>query len=973
MADGNLIKSITLNNFMCHTNLQVNFTKSITVIGGFNGSGKSAIMIAIGVVFGLKQSKLERGTSLKSLILNGKTTAKITIVLNNEKVRLNYAFFGPEIIIEKTIRQTGVSTMRIVGENNKTFSTKKNDLEYILDNFQLHIDNPLNFQTQENSKKFLKNTDPSTLYELFMKGTELDDITSLHEESRQKNNEMKEKLDNLNIDLSQIEKRRNETARNLNIVLEGAKLDDEIIKLKRELEWSKLFKINEERKNKIEEINKWTIEMEKEREKIKNNSTQMLQFQQEEYEKENEIANLKNTFEIRKRKLNDEIRTFNNDFQEMQNDLGIVLQEIKEKEDRLKHLRKIGGFDSYNEKLFELKQEKEHNNFLKKQLEEKTQELHVEENHWEETQKRLEDLRIKERNITSQINYIKNLSQDRLSFFHSNMKNILSDIEKTTWKQEVIGPIGIFLKLKDMRWQKPLSVILKNVLSNFIVFNREDKFELQKIFAKYKTDFAIIIPSRSENELIYYQKVNDQLVALNVLEITHPKKYIIINHLIISCGLERILLIKDREIAFNTLKKEASEPRKFVLNTAYLTSGDKIEFRAGYLSDSRPKFGQMYFEHSEERLKTCIAQRDQVLVEIRTLSQRDKTKDLKISIEDINSDLRVSNLKIDDLKIATSFQPSNDLDGDIAKLKAEIADATQTKDEMEANIKEVSNKKFLAEKELKENNQSLPEHLQNFGKKINALKMENNILHQKISSISDKIRSKRNEEQNLSTIFASKSSVLEETIPMIEDARPEKTVLENIRELEVKKEIFASLEKQETLQSDLKELNEMYDYKFQIIEKYKKSITKTIESIKKRIEKREELKLSTAAQIRQNFKQLTAKRNYEGDLLFNHDEKKIELKMKVSIKAGDKNTLSGGERSYAAMCLILSIWPFIACPVKILDEFDVFMDSLNRDTILKELISLFEESGLQIILITPLSLNLQNVDSIMLKHPSREA
>lgn len=118
---------------------------------------------------------------------------------------------------------------------------------------------------------------------------------------------------------------------------------------------------------------------------------------------------------------------------------------------------------------------------------------------------------------------------------------------------------------------------------------------------------------------------------------------------------------------------------------------------------------------------------------------------------------------------------------------------------------------------------------------------------------------------------------------------------------------------------------------------------------------------------------MTSKRNYEGTLTFNHDEKTLDLKMKVNLMAGDKNTLSGGERSYAAMCLILSLWPYMACPIKILDEFDVFMDNLNRDTILKEFIEMFKESNLQIILISPLSFKLKNIDYVMLQHPNRLA
>uniref|UniRef100_A0A914QZA7 Structural maintenance of chromosomes protein 6 n=1 Tax=Panagrolaimus davidi TaxID=227884 RepID=A0A914QZA7_9BILA len=48
--------------------------------------------------------------------------------------------------------------------------------------------------------------------------------------------------------------------------------------------------------------------------------------------------------------------------------------------------------------------------------------------------------------------------------------------------------------------------------------------------------------------------------------------------------------------------------------------------------------------------------------------------------------------------------------------------------------------------------------------------------------------------------------------------------------------------------------------------------------------------------------------------------------------------LSGGERSYTTACFVMALWSCVESPFRCLDEFDVFMDMVNR-RIIMELLS----------------------------------
>jgi len=112
-----------------------------------------------------------------------------------------------------------------------------------------------------------------------------------------------------------------------------------------------------------------------------------------------------------------------------------------------------------------------------------------------------------------------------------------------------------------------------------------------------------------------------------------------------------------------------------------------------------------------------------------------------------------------------------------------------------------------------------------------------------------------------------------------------------------------------------------------------------------------------------------ANRGYYGKVIMEHNTDHqggtLNLKVQTDDQAGtggsrdkDPKSLSGGEKSFATICLLLALWEAIGCPIRCLDEFDVFMDAINRKISMKMIIETAKQSdSRQFILITPLDIS----------------
>jgi len=108
-------------------------------------------------------------------------SAVLTVTLRNrgaDAFRAND--YGDSIMVRRTIRPDGGTNYRLMSRRGKMVKpaagrSVKQELEALLDRFNIDVGNPVSVLDQENSKKFLHGQGPEK-YKFFMKATQLQKI-----------------------------------------------------------------------------------------------------------------------------------------------------------------------------------------------------------------------------------------------------------------------------------------------------------------------------------------------------------------------------------------------------------------------------------------------------------------------------------------------------------------------------------------------------------------------------------------------------------------------------------------------------------------------------------------------------------------------------------------------------------------------------------------------------------------------------
>ncbi|KAM3930475.1 structural maintenance of chromosomes protein 6 [Leptodactylus fuscus] len=1007
-AEVGIIESISLKNFMCHENLgPFQFGPNVNFVIGNNGSGKSAVLTALIVGLGGKAAITNRGTSIKGFVKDGQTSADISIKLRN---RGHDAFkpevYGESIIVQQRLTTDGGRSYKMKSSSGSLVSTKKEELAAILDHFNIQVDNPVSVLTQEMSKHFLQSKNENDKYKFFMKATQLEQMKEdysyimetktkthdqisfgaerLHELKREcmekeekfkslaSLGEMKEKLEDLRRKMAWALVKEAEKQ----VVPVREKLAAEegrTVKFEQKIsEWQDKVKTAQEsfraQQEKLEEISR-------EAQGLKPQGIALKDGMQQRKRAYHESEVLYNRFRMELKRLERDAEQLNKRIQELQNSTDHVSDE--EKNARLEEINRLKDTVKalHDQDVTTSEQISQFQQALYRDKEERNKYSNA-----ERDQKQRVD------NLNRQIKELQDSKTDRLRRFGQHMPALLAEIDEAyrqrRFRKKPIGPLGACIRLKDPQLALAVESCLKSLVLAFCCDNHQDERMLQSIMLKVLPHGhrPQIIVNEFRNEIY---NVSQRAVqhpnyptVLTALEIDNP---VVANCLIDMRGIETVLLIKSNTDARRVMQKE-NPPRN--CKEAFTADGDQVYKNRYYSSEynrarylSRDVEGEI--SHLEREVNNIVAQFSTIQQQVCAIDSDIRKNDGLLrqhhdTKKKIQIQIREANARIAELENVEE-QPSID----IATLEGEVQDNKKRMD----HVKEKMEKAKLEMEEYKSHYLESERQYEEIKTKINSvseiaepvkeelhkvdLEVENCKRHKKhyeeklkehlngIKKYREELNAKEKdvEEKNSKAqqIFPERIEVsctaknLDTEINHLRAKINSENVLHANRE-DIIKDYHAAKEKYQEMESKVKNLN---------------TFVKLLDDIMcQRYKMYQQFRSYLTLRCKFYFDSLLAQRAYSGKISFDHKNETLSITVQPGegnkAALSDMRSLSGGERSFSTVSFILSLWSIAESPFRCLDEFDVYMDMVNRRISMDMMLTMADSQRFrQFILLTP--------------------
>ncbi|KAF8628635.1 hypothetical protein AX15_003769 [Amanita polypyramis BW_CC] len=972
--------------------------------------GKSAVLSAITVALGGKANSTGRGAGLKSFIREGQSVAEVTVTIKNqgeEAYKPNE--YGKSIVITRRFTKEGTSTWKIKSKDGRVISSKREELSTICDHMNIQVDNPLNVLTQDAARQFLSSSHPSDKYKFFLKGTQLAQLSEEYDvclenisQTTKILNRKRQALPDLDTAFREALARYEEAEK----AREQRKKADDIEK---ELAWAHV-------KTKELEVAEKAEAQIKAEGKLSKVERQLAETRAAFDVATDEVARLEGDYHAlgntdgpnsRKKELQEiirenkrQIQSINSDAKDMDasmTNLGVQIkrfdQEIKAEERRLEKHTQVRREETLR-KLEEAEKAMTMVEEQKKQLAEQYRKLEEEatglRNAGREDERKVNELKSQVQRSQEIIEQCKRKENDKYVPYGNNIKALLDQIGKMRWAGEVpLGPLGLYVNCKDPgKWGSILRYQLGQYLTAFAVTDGRDRPILKKLLTEAGNPNTLIVIY--EKDLFDFSRgeLPENISTVHrALEVSDPY---VLRILINLAGIERIVLSETRRDGDNLLRNQELNGGSAWTGDGFLVrvypDGGISSIRLDNMGKANPLLltgrdtaGEV--QHYTQELRNIEA--ELVAVNASLIQKRQDYNQRQATIEQIRRKLQATEEIIRNTRNSRNAL-QQELHDDMPANIVGIQEAKQEIEKEQESIKNQFQEAMQRKAELGRRNSEHLMELNEISKQSNQFYEQQRIVKTLIEEaaetrvrrqgeISHYERKLEEETRNIRIAEGASQVVQEEYRNWRKDALKFCEPIENPRKadklqmiLESVKNALKEREKRHgaTVEDMAAEVNKA-KARYETADKEVKQMSALNRTLKKsltmRLARWQEFRRHIALRCKLVFQYNLSHRGYFGKILFNHENQSLQLKVQTDDQIAtqgnrdkDPRSLSGGEKSFSTICLLLSLWESIGCPLRCLDEFDVFMDPINRRVSMRMMIESAQGSDKkQYILITP--------------------
>ncbi|XP_973544.4 structural maintenance of chromosomes protein 6 [Tribolium castaneum] len=1023
---GTIIRMV-LKNFMCHSMLEVDLSENISIIIGRNGSGKSAILTALVVGLGGKASLTNRGNSVKSFIKTGKVSGSVEIELyNGGPMAYRPNVYGDKITIIRNLTASGGSSYRIKAADGAVIASQLREIHNITTSLNIQVDNPVCILNQDTSRNFLSSNNPKNKFILFMKATKLDSlseeykkITFHKKESQKVFEDKKTSFNKLVEELKQL-KQKIDNHKSIVGIREKIKL------MQIELLWAKVRDAEEEAQKDEENVEKLTKKQEKLISDCENRSKRVADLKKNIASLTQKINELKETIQVQSRpqwdvkRVIDDLRTKYNDKRRQKQLIYGTIESKNKEADALLH-----DIENANEKMSRVEQEKmqrlrdlnnmsekikgmeDHLQTCRNDLFQIRSDISRRDEEKASLRRDISQLDHQINNEKSSLNALQNESGNTLLLYGRDIPRVKQLIEqnKSRFKHMPRGPLGSYIKLKDKKWAVAVeSYLTPGLLGSFAVDNPSDNQLLVQIFNQVWSSGPkpTIITSQffSQKHDVTKNLVRAPSDCVGLYDVLEIEDAVVANCIVDQSQIEGILLIPSNDRAMQLLSNASHVPRncqqgititgdKYFPDPDYKTYGSRYH-RAQYLQvDTKEHILQLEHNIRELAKKKEAIEKQLNAIFAETREQENKKIQLEEKIKKLDGARTKIRRQLEELKATAEPEVAS-----VELLESELSEIRNTIQEKSAQLATVE----TTLKEIKADINKNEEKLQN-------LKAANTDLEERMRTLEDQMKEDQIRQKEITTSEEFDKRKAQEFKNKINEARSELVLkqstvkkyteqalslgerLETAREVpdianEINllernaRRIETATENVEELLEKYHTMHERYDKLSTLLACLEEDITELAKAVEQRTRHYKLTENYFVTYIKHSFKKIMEVRQFKGSIDINLHEKTLDLVVIPQHGSQGLTTtsnLSGGERSFSTVAFLYSLWQCMEFPFYFLDEFDVYMDKLNRTKVIDILIHHAEaHPELQFVFLTPQDVSFVKKASILrLEDPER--